>query len=198
MKKLLIFAFLFTMNPLVTELKKYGKLSIDAELAIHQKTIRQERNKGDFYLKEGQSASGLFMIEKGLVRAFFHLNNKEINAWFGTERVILGSIHPLFFQQPAKENIQFLEDSVIYSISWQQLNELYHRFPEFNTIGRLMAEEFCAILEKRIVSLHTLSASERYDELLKETPQLLQRISLGHIASYLGVTLETLSRIRGR
>lgn len=186
------------MNPLITELKKYGKLSFDVELAIHQRTVRQERKKGDFYLKEGQSASGLFTIEKGLVRAFFHQNNKEINAWFGTERIILGSIYPLFFQQPAKENIQFLEDSVIYSISWQQLNELYHLFPEFNTIGRLMAEEFCAFLEKRIVSFHTLSASERYDEVLKETPQLLQRISLGHIASYLGVTQETLSRIRGR
>ena len=64
------------------------------------------------------------------------------------------------------------------------------------TIGRIMAEEYCKILEERIMSLHTKSAEQRYQTLLREQPEVSQRVSLGHIASYLGITQETLSRIR--
>lgn len=186
------------MNLLVDAFARYSSISAEAKLALYQKTIRQERKKGDFYIKQGQVSSGIFIIEKGLVRAFFHQNDKEINSWFGIENVILGSTQPLFLLQPSKENIQFLEDSIIYSISQQHLNELYRIYPEINTIGRLIVEEFCTILEQRIVSLQTLSAAERYEELIKDTPEIIRRVSLGHIASYLGVTIETLSRIRSR
>ena len=64
------------------------------------------------------------------------------------------------------------------------------------TIGRIMAEEYCKIMEERIMSLHTQSAEQRYQTLLREQAEVSQRISLGHIASYLGITQETLSRIR--
>ena len=76
------------------------------------------------------------------------------------------------------------------------LNELYKRYHSMETIGRIMAEEYCKIMEDRIMSLHIQSAEERYNTLLKEQPDVIQRVSLGHIASYLGITQETLSRIR--
>lgn len=186
------------MNPLIEQFKRYGKISLDAELDFHKKVIRQERNKNDFYLKEGQTSSGLFVMEKGLVRAFFIKNEKEINTWFGTENLILGSISPLFFNQPAKENIQFLEDSIVYSISRENLYDLYRKYHEIESIGRQMTEHYCLMMEERITSLQTLTAQERYEQLLQLFPELLQRVSLGHIASYLGITLETLSRIRGK
>lgn len=186
------------MNPLISQFKKYGTISAEAEIDFQKKCVVQYRKKGDFYLKTGQTSSGLFVIEKGLVRAFFMKNDKEINSWFGQENMVLGSINPLFLNQPSRENIQFLEDSVIHSISRDNLYELCQKHADINTIQRRMTEEYCQILEGRIFSLQTLSASERYAELLAQCPQILQRISLGHIASYLGVSLETLSRIRSQ
>lgn len=103
---------------------------------------------------------------------------------------------PLFYDKPSFENIQFLETSTFFYISSNDLNELYKKYNDLNTIGRKMAEEYCVILEERIMSLQTETAEQRYNSLLKYQPDATQRISLGHIASYLGITQETLSRIR--
>ena len=103
---------------------------------------------------------------------------------------------PLFFDKPSIENIQFLEDSTLYYISSNDLNELYKVSLQMNIIGRKMAEEYCKILEERSFSLQTHSAEERYNDFLKREPEAILRISLGHIASYLGISQETLSRIR--
>jgi CRP-like cAMP-binding protein len=81
-------------------------------------------------------------------------------------------------------------------MSNQKLQELYSKYPDFNTIGRRIAEEYCLWLENRIASLQVDSAEERYKKLLNEFPDLLLRVSLGQISSYLGITQETLSRIR--
>lgn len=116
--------------------------------------------------------------------------------WFGFENEILGSVFPLFFNQPSIENIQFLEDTTLYYISSNDLEYFYKSSQEMNTIGRKITEEYCKILEERSFLLQTHSAEQRYLWLLRNQPDALQRISLGHIASYLGITQETLSRIR--
>ena len=128
----------------------------------------------------------------------FKKEDKEVNTWFAIENELVGSILPLYSNKPSFENIQFLEDSFIYSISSEDLNELYKTYPELNLIGRNIADKICEILEERIVSLHTVTAEKRYKTLVLKHPDLLQRINLGHIASYLGITQETLSRIRNR
>ncbi|MBK6977356.1 MAG: hypothetical protein IPH28_09870 [Cytophagaceae bacterium] len=68
------------MNPLIKEFKKFGTISPEAELEFHRRVVRQERKKGSFYIKEGQTSSGLFIIEKGLVRMFYRKGDKEINS----------------------------------------------------------------------------------------------------------------------
>ena len=156
------------------------------------------KRKNDFFLKKGQILSNLMVMEKGLIRAFFYKNDKEINTWFANENIIFASILPIYANRPSFEYIQFLEDSEGYMISISDLNELYKKYPELDIIGRKIAEELCIILEERITSLHTESAEERYQSLVTNHPHLLQRLSLGHIASYLGITQETLSRIRKR
>lgn len=105
---------------------------------------------------------------------------------------------PLYFNQPSIENIQFLEDTTLYYISKDDLESFYKSSEEMNTIGRKITEEYCKILEERSFLLQTHNAEQRYHWLLKNQPEALQRISLGHIASYLGISQETLSRIRKR
>lgn len=185
-----------TMNPLIRKFKEYGTITAEIETELAKKVKFQNRLKGDFFLKQGQIVSSLFLIERGLVRSFYIKEDREINSWFGSENIILGSILPLFFKVASAENIQFLEDSVVYYIEGNDLEELYRKYNEMNTIGRIMTEEYCKILEDRVMSLQTQSAEERYQTLLKFQPDATQRISLGHIASYLGIQQETLSRIR--
>lgn len=184
------------MNPLIDELKKFGPISTEIETEIMERTIFTTRKKGDYFLKKGQTVSNMFVLETGCVRGFYNKENKEINTWFGFENELLGSFLPLFSNLPSYENIQFLEDSSLYYISANDLNALYLKDQQLNTVGRKMAEYYCKILEVRIASLQVESAEERYISLDSDYPQALQRISLGHIASYLGISQETLSRIR--
>ena len=148
------------MNPLIKQLKKYGNLTSEIETELNEKIKSLIKQKGDFLLKEGQIFSNSFVIEKGLVRSFYNINEREINVWFGFESGILGSVMPLFFSQPSIENIQFLEDTTLYYISSNDL------------------------------------AEERYLDFIKIYPDLTLRVPQILIASYLGISQETLSRIR--
>lgn len=167
-----------TMNPLIKKFKEYGTITAEIETELAKKVKFQNRLKGDFFLKQGQIVSSLFLIERGLVRSFYIKEDREINSWFGSENIILGSILPLFFKVVSAENIQFLEDSVVYYIEGNDLEELYRKYNEMNTIGKIMTEEYCKILEDRVMSLQTQSAEERYQTLLKFQPDATQRISL--------------------
>lgn len=186
------------MNPLIKQFLKYGSLRPEVERELNAKIHYMSKSKGDYFLKQGQVITSLFVIEKGLVRGYYTKKDREINAWFGFENMLLGSVLPLYLNQPSFENIQFLENTSIYYISINDLNELYKKYNEMNTIGRKSAEEYCIILEKRIASFQTQTAEQRYQSLLENHPEALQRISLGQIASYLGITQETLSRIRNK
>lgn len=185
-------------NPLIQQLKKYGPLSSITEKDIEQKTKRFLKKKNDHFLRQGQLLTSYFVLQKGVFRAYIHRDGKEINVWFGEENQIFGAIMPMYANRPSPENIQFLEDAEVYAIAVDDLEVLYKLHPELNFVGRKIAEELCVILENKITSLHTESASERYQSLIEQQPNLLQRITLGHIASYLRVTQETLSRIRKR
>jgi CRP-like cAMP-binding protein len=184
------------MNVLINELKKLGELSVKEEELLTNKIKSLKKTKGDFLLRKGKKYSCLFVLETGLVRGFFEKNGKEVNSWFGFENELLGSLLPIFGNKSSKENIQFLEDSTLYYIESNDLQKLYLTIPNLNLIGRKALEQFCLVLEERIISLQTETAEVRYKALMQTYPFINQRISLGHIASYLGITQETLSRIR--
>jgi len=184
------------MNPLIQQLKKYGNITEHAQRDIDSRTKYLSKKKDEYLLRVGQAISSYFVIEKGLIRAYFIRNGKEVTSWFAEENQIFGSILPVYINKPSFENLQFMENSEIYALSADDLNDLYLLHSELNLIGRRIAEEVCVVLEERIMSLHTESAFERYQSLVKNQLDVLHRITLGHIASYLGITQETLSRIR--
>ena len=186
------------MQELLSQLTNYYSLSGSANNALQDYFKKISLAKGEFLLTEGKVCSQLYFLEKGALRGFYNLDGKEITHWFGFENDFVTSLHSFITQEPAVENIQLLEGSILWAISKEQLKELFNQHHEIERLVRIVYEKYYIRLEERFVNAQFKTARERYENLLQQTPHILERVSLGHIASYLGITQETLSRIRSR
>ncbi len=171
-------------------------LSDDLKACLNDQLEVQEIAKKSFLLKEGQVCNHIYFIEKGLVRSYYVKDGVEICSWFMKEGDVIISVNSFFKRVPSLENIQCLEDSVVYGITYEALQLLYKRFIEFNIIGRILTEKYYMLSEERLYSMRKQSAKESYLYLLENHPTLLQRVPRKHVASYLGISLETLSRMK--
>ena len=153
--------------------------------------------KGHLLIREGKTERSLFFLEKGTARAFCIQEDKEVTFWFGSEGDILLSLNSYFADKPGYESIELLEESVVYRISHSQLQDLYLAETDLANWGRKLAESEFIKADQRFISQQFKPAAERYREFVESYPDLLKRIQLGHIASYLGISQVTLSRIRG-
>jgi len=138
----------------------------------------------------------MYFLEEGLVRGYYNLEGREITHWFAFENDFFTSFHSFITHQPAVESLQFLEDSCTWRISKDRLERLCQNHHELERLLRIAYEKYYLRLEERFVNAQFRSATERYQDLLHQMPHIIQRIPLGYIASYLGITQETLSRIR--
>ena len=152
--------------------------------------------KKSFLLREGRVCKNIYFIKKGLARCFYIKEDKEVSSWFMKEGDTIISVESYFTQQPSHENIQAIEDCELFSISFDELQVIYRKFPEFNFIARVLTEKYYTLSEQRLFSLRMQRASERYAHLMNDFPEIIQRVPSTFIASYLGITLETLSRIK--
>jgi CRP-like cAMP-binding protein len=132
------------------------------------------------------------------LRGYYDLDGKEITHWFSFEGDFFTSFHSFISQEPAVENIQLLEGSILWSISKEDLMKLLDQYHELERLLRIAYEKYYLRLEERFVNAQFRSATDRYKDLLLQAPHFIERVPLGYIASYLGVSQETLSRIRGR
>jgi CRP-like cAMP-binding protein len=155
-------------------------------------------SKSEFLVTEGKTCRHLYFLQQGALRGFYNLEGKEITHWFAFENDFVTSFHSFITQKPAVENIQLLEGSIAWSISREMLDELMDRHHEIERVVRLAYESYYIRLEERFVNAHFKTASERYQDLLQQSPHIIERVPLGYIASYLGISSETLSRIRGQ
>jgi len=173
-------------------------MSLSSELKddLSAKVFIMKQKKGDILISQDSVCNQLFFIRKGFLRGFNYHNGKEITSWFGFENDFATSIYSFVSRKPGYENIQVIENSILYAITYDDLNNIYHKHPEFNYVGRLLTEKYYIDLMERTLCLQFQSAKENYEQLVVNQPYLLQRASLGHIASYLGISQETLSRIR--
>jgi CRP-like cAMP-binding protein len=155
-------------------------------------------SKGDHLLTEGKTCRYLYFLHQGALRGYYNLEGKEITHWFAFEDDFFTSFHSFITQQPSVENLQFIEGSIIWAISKDDLNKLLVQYHEIETLVRIAYEKYYIRLEERFVNAQFKTATERYQELLNQTPHFINRVPLGYIASYLGISQETLSRIRSR
>ena len=121
---------------------------------------------------------------------------KDVTNWFAKENEFVTSMYSFVSRNPSLETIEALEDSELDFISYKDLNELYSTYAELNMLGRIFIEKYYVELEERANSFQFQSAKARYAHFLEKNSTLFRRVKLGHIASYLGITKETLSRIR--
>lgn len=149
-------------------------------------------------MQEGKICRHLYFLEQGALRGFYNLDGKEVTHWFGFENDFVTSFHSFSTQQPAVENIQLLEGSLLWAISKDRLMRLLQEYPELERVLRIAYEKYYIRLEERFVNAHFKTATERYQSLLEQAPHMISRVPLGVIASFLGISQETLSRIRAR
>ena len=186
------------MQRLFTHLREYHSLSPEAENALLDCFKQEVLPKNELLLAEGKICRHLYFLEQGALRGFYNLDGKEITYWFAFEEDFVTSFHSFTTQQPAVENIQLLEGSILWSISKETLTDLFNRFHEIERLVRIAYEKYYIRLEERFVNAQFKTAAERYEQLLQQTPHILERVPLGQVASYLGISQETLSRIRSR
>ena len=154
--------------------------------------------KGFRVLESGKIEKDIFFIKKGIVRAYTSVDGKEITFWVGKEGATLVSMKGYVNNEPGYETMELMEDSVLYVLERKKLKELFSKDLHIANWGRRYAEMELLATEERLISMLSAIASERYKELLKKEPDLLQRLPLGNIATYLGITQASLSRIRAQ
>ncbi|MBN2635659.1 MAG: Crp/Fnr family transcriptional regulator [Prolixibacteraceae bacterium] len=156
----------------------------------------KEISKGNFLFKQGELCQHLYYIKKGLVRVYYYSESgKEITVWFSAENTIITAIDSFYNRKPTRDNCEALEDLEVYSITYSELEAILSIKKGAEIIFYILyevAHKMADFME----SIRFQTAEERYKLLIDKNPAILQRASLGQIASYLGITQETLSRIR--
>ena len=166
------------------------------ELCSHLKV--KQVAKGDCLLKYGEICKDIYYVNKGFVRIFYYKNGKNITEWFASEGHFCFSIASFFEGTPTKLVIEAIDDSEIFLLSKAGLDKLKMTNIE---IANLLIEFFSRSLilsQKRMESIQFETAKQRYHNLLKDQPSILNKVPLQYVASYLGITQETLSRIRSK
>ncbi|MEZ5018423.1 MAG: Crp/Fnr family transcriptional regulator [Flavipsychrobacter sp.] len=152
--------------------------------------------KKQLLLKAGQTCNHVYYIVKGLIRSYYIRDSEEICSRFMQEEHIALSIDSFYTRKPGVEYIETVEDCTLVKMNYEDLQNIYKQYPEFNFIARVWTEHYCIMSDEKLLMLRKNSAQERYLFFMENHPDLIQRLPLTYIASYLGMSLETLSRIR--
>ena len=154
-------------------------------------------NKNDFLLREGSVCNNYFFLEKGFIRAYtFDTEGNEVTTNLYGRNSIVFEVASYIKRTPSRENIQALTDCFGWEGNYANLQNLFHTSPEFRGFAREILVNSFIELKERTLSMINLTAEKRYEILLKSRQDIIQNISIKHIASFLGITDTSLSRIR--
>ncbi len=185
------------MESLLKYLEKFNPLSKEAETSISQISQLVKVKKNEDLQPIGHTCKTIYFLKKGVARIYYYKEDIDITESFSFENNIVVRFESLFAGQPSKKGIQALEDSEFIAINAGQLSKLYDKHPEIERIFRKIKEAELVGNINRVESIQFNTAEERYNSLIKEAPDVLKRVPLKYVASYLGITPVSLSRIRG-
>jgi len=186
-------------------------MNIDALLAVINKLYPQDENvirylqdnitevkfkSGKLIQLAGEHCHNVYFIKKGAIRGYIKDGKKDITTWISADNDFVTSISSLDLSIPSFENMQAIEDCEVYSLPSSALENLYIKHPVFNITGRKLLQEYYRDAEMRAYTVRLSNAETKYRFFLNQYSHLANRVQLRYIASYLGITLETLSRVR--
>ena len=186
------------LGPVIDYFNSITPLPIELINDLTKFAVIKEYKKDEFILKAGNISNYTSWILQGLVRSFYIKDIEEITTKFLWEGAPITSIYSYYNRKPGNENITALEDTVLASMHYEHMHYLYNTYPAFNVIGRVITEQYLYMLEIEVYNFRKHKAEERYQFIVKHFPHLLQRVPLKYLATYLGMNLETLSRIRAK
>lgn len=176
--------------------QRFPEMSTESRDLLCSIITRREMEKGELLLKEGQVSRHFVIVGKGMVRQFYYKNGKDVTEHFSLESDVVICIESILLQQPTRLMIEALEAGTLYMIPADQFLKLSKESWEINIFYRKMLEFSLILSQKKADSWRFETARERYLRLMVDQPEVVQRAPLAHIASYLLMTPETLSRVR--
>ena len=185
------------MNELEQNIKTYfGVIQQDNLKIISSLFNSTTINKGDYYLKAGRMSDKLSFIKSGYLRIYSTTEDKEVTQWIATQGYFVTDLSSLLFGNPARWTIQAITDSVLYTINREDYRRIGMLVPQWHELEKLFIGKCFTILEDRIFSHLSMTAEERYEYFFENNKDLFNQVPLQYIASMLGMTPETFSRIR--
>lgn len=158
--------------------------------------VRTEIKKGQNFLYEGDVCKQIGFVQKGLVRQYYYKNKKEFTEHFSCEGDVFTCIESFLRQVPSRLIVEALENTVIYGLPHDEVLALGAECYEIEVLYRGLLENSLMLSQVKMDMFRMETANERYNRLLREQPEIVKRAPLSHIASYLLMTPETLSRVR--
>jgi len=186
------------MERLIENIQLYTSLDKDEIDLLREAVDKKSFRKNEMIFTEGKIANDIFFVTKGCVRLFYNVDGNDKTAFFYTEGQFICAGESYTFNIPAIENYQAIENTEIFVFGKSKINHLLEQAPKFEVIARIATENELITCQRVIASFVTKSAEERYVDLLNTQGELFQRVPQQYIASFLGVSPETLSRIKTR
>lgn len=184
------------LQALMQVLNHFHPISNEAAVFLKKHVHPCSFRRGKLLLKAGDICGHVYFIKKGVVRGYIREGVRDITTWITAEGEMVTSISALDKQEPSKENMQALEDCEMLSISFTDLQSLYERYNECNITVRKLLQQYYMDAEGRAFIARLTNAENKYKLFLERYEHLANRVPLKYIASFLGITLETLSRVR--
>jgi len=183
----------------MTHLMSYTKELWD-EITAHFAPILVERHfaKNALIHRAGSVCPELFLVKEGILRAYYYKEDRDITAHFAFRHEAVSAPDSFILGQASKYHLEALADSQVWAVDARALERYLDAHPHLERLARRFTQAVYLEMLERLEGIVFLTASERYEQLLARTPDLLLGVNLGHVASYLGITQETLSRIRAK
>ena len=186
------------MNSFFETVSQFTILSDDSKQAISSCLKKQEFPKGHLIVKPDTICNYLYFIESGLTRTYYFKDGKDVTDWISDENSFACSIISFISRKPDRRAIELMEPSVLLALHYDDLQDLCARYHDIESLFRQLVSFGLVQLQQKFDDLHFSTALHRYQTLMAVHPTFIQRVPLGMIASYLGITQETLSRIRSQ
>jgi CRP-like cAMP-binding protein len=186
------------MNRLIATIRNLIQISADEEVILNGLFKPLEVNAGEYFLEEGQLCRYIGFIEEGLVRYHMNDNGSQKTLYFSKEGEFVSNYQSFLPREPSNTSIQAIEDTALQVINYENLQRLYSGVREGEKLGRLAIENVFLNSLQQLKSFYKDSPTARYQQFLRSYPSLVQRIPQYHIASYVGIKPQSLSRIRKR